>query len=202
MYRTGDRGLLREDGSLVLLGRMDRELKLRGEYPRYIKGSLILIAAGFHIAPEEVEKAIMGSDTGFAEASVHLSEDGLALEAFVAPFEPSIDELATALKSNIPTYMVPSTFHSFNRLPKNTSGKIDHKAVPNLRIGLKRPEFPERKDSLVDPQDYLDDYSEMEESDDKGTVAEIWKTVLGLSKTPRTDVNFFDIGGHRYFITA
>lgn len=83
MYRTGDRGLLREDGSLVLFGRIDRELKLRGEYSRYIIGSLILIAAGFRIAPEEVEKAIMGSDTGFAEASVHLSEDSLALEAFV-----------------------------------------------------------------------------------------------------------------------
>lgn len=119
-----------------------------------------------------------------------------------APFKPSIDDLTTVLKSKIPTYMVPSTFHLFSRLPKNTSGKIDHKVVPNLRIGLKRHELPTRKDSLVDPQDYFDDYYEMEESDDEGTVAEIWKTVLGLSKTPRTDVNFFDIGGHTYVITA
>lgn len=30
------------------------------------------------------------------------------------------------------------------------------------------------------------------------TISNIWKDVLGLDKTPEADINFFDIGGHRY----
>ena len=32
MYRTGDRGHLQPDGTLELLGRVDRELKVRGTF--------------------------------------------------------------------------------------------------------------------------------------------------------------------------
>ncbi|KAB2573376.1 Hybrid PKS-NRPS synthetase TAS1 [Lasiodiplodia theobromae] len=185
MYRTGDRGVLLEDGSLVLLGRMDRELKLRG----------------FRIAPEEVEKAIMGSGTGFTEASVYLSDDGLALEAFVAPLTFSTEDLSRALKSMVPVYMVPGIFHQVESLPKNASGKIDHKSVYALRGSLKGPELVKRKDSLLESDEDSDDYySDVETQGEEAAVTEIWQTVLGFSKPPKTNVNFFDIGGHSLLV--
>ncbi|KAK3936295.1 hypothetical protein QBC46DRAFT_345737 [Diplogelasinospora grovesii] len=62
--------LLLENGSLVVLGRLDRELKIRG----------------FRIAPEEeVEKAILDACAGVTEGSVQPSENGLEMWAFVTP---------------------------------------------------------------------------------------------------------------------
>lgn len=158
----------------------------------------MLMATGFRIAPEEIEKAIMGSGTGFTEASVHLSDDGLALEAFVAPLTPSTEDLSRALKSMVPSYMVPGIFHQVESLPKNASGKIDHKSVHASRGSLKGPEIMKRKDSLLESEDDSDDYySDVEAPGEEAAVTEIWQSVLGFSKPPKTNVNFFDIGGHR-----
>lgn len=71
LYRTGDHGRITSTGELQVLGRIDRELKVRG----------------FRIAPEDIEEAMLCSNAGVGMASVQQSQDGLALVAFVAPLE-------------------------------------------------------------------------------------------------------------------
>lgn len=185
MYRTGDRGMLLEDGSVVVLGRMDRELKIRGH----------------RIAPEEVEKAIMDADVGVTEASVQSSVDGTELMAIVAPDTVSTRSLWAGLRRLLPEYKVPTKVTMRQSLPKNTSGKIDHKAV--------RKSLTEAVD-----RDMMDDSPGLSSSSDEKAVLlpkiatanneelvlQIWQALLATSEKLPMDVNFFDIGGHSLLV--
>lgn len=183
MYRTGDRGMLQEDGSLVVLGRIDRELKVRG----------------FRIAPEEVEKAILDTEAGVAEASIQLSQNGLEMVAFVAPETISVEALLAALKGLLPKYKVPSRIRRTASLPKNVNGKIDHKAVRMLRSELNKAPRASDDDSSSDGSS--DGYVIVEHSDDEEEIiGGIWADVLGVSTPPAADINFFDIGGHSLLV--
>ncbi|KAM4066491.1 AMP-binding enzyme [Hirsutella rhossiliensis] len=184
MYRTGDKGLLLEDGSLLIMGRIDRELKVRG----------------FRIAPEEIENAILSAGAGVQETSVQPSENGLEMLAFVAPSTVSPKILTDALKGILPSYKVPSKVHPVDTLPKNTNGKIDHKAVRSRRSELTRCSAPEGVEFL-DSSDAETELSGDDQSADNETaVARIWQGILQMSSSPPVDVNFFDIGGHSLLV--
>lgn len=182
MYRTGDRGMLLEDGSLLVMGRIDRELKVRG----------------FRIAPEEVENAILNADVGAQETSVQPSENGLEMLAFVAPNTISSRALLDALKGMLPSYKIPSRVHLVDSLPKNVNGKIDHKAVRSRLKELAQADAPETVEVLIDESDM--DSDGCDPAEDERVVGEIWQDVLGLTACPPTEVNFFDIGGHSLLV--
>ncbi|KAK7432505.1 hypothetical protein QQZ08_001070 [Neonectria magnoliae] len=185
MYRTGDRGMLLHDGSLMVMGRIDRELKVRG----------------FRIAPEEVESAILEANVGVQETSVQISENGLELLAFVAPSAVSSRTLLDTLKTMLPSHKIPSRIYAVDSLPKNVNGKIDHKAVRSMREQLRQSHVSEGVKSLESGSD--------EEAEitgpfdciaDEDLVGKIWQDILGMSSCPPVHVNFFDIGGHSLLV--
>lgn len=186
MYRTGDKGMLLEDGSVVVQGRMDRELKIRGH----------------RIAPEEVEKAIANADVDVLEASVQASVDGMELVAVVAPDTISTRALAAGLRRLLPAYKVPTKMVLRRSLPKNTSGKIDHKAV-------KKSLHDAKIDGTLDDSAGLSSSSSDEKAvmlpkvatgQNEDLVQQIWQALLGTSEKLPIDVNFFDIGGHSLLV--
>ncbi|KAH8706253.1 hypothetical protein BGZ61DRAFT_493214 [Ilyonectria robusta] len=185
MYRTGDRGMLQDDGTLLVMGRIDRELKVRG----------------FRIAPEEVESAILDATLGVKETSVQISENGLELLAFVAPIGISSTNLLNALKKVLPSHKIPSRIHVLDSLPKNVNGKIDHKAIRSMREKLTRS-------NILEDGEFLESGSELEieetdisdPAEDERVVAKIWQEVLRMQSRPPVDVNFFDIGGHSLLV--
>ena len=182
MYRTGDRGMLLDDGSLLIMGRIDRELKIRG----------------FRIAPEEVENAILDADVGAQETSIQPSENGLEMLAFVAPNTVSSRALSDALKNMLPSYKVPSRIYLVDSLPKNVNGKIDHKAVRFRRKELAQAGAPEAAEILEEETDT--DSDACDPAEDETLVGKIWQDVLGMAARPPTEVNFFDIGGHSLLV--
>jgi amino acid adenylation domain-containing protein/thioester reductase-like protein len=120
LFRTGDRVRRRADGEYVFLGRLDRQVKVRGQL----------------VAPEEVE-AVLLQHPGVRQAVViqrRLGEGAAArdgLVAFLAPADqgPADAELRDFLSARLPAWMVPVRFVRADVLPRTPTGKPDPSAL-------------------------------------------------------------------------
>ncbi|CAA9356135.1 MAG: hypothetical protein AVDCRST_MAG89-3447, partial [uncultured Gemmatimonadetes bacterium] len=117
MYATGDHVRRGDDGALEFLGRIDRQVKVRG----------------FRIEPGEVEAALR-AQPGVRDAVVAPRGQGAQkrLLAWVAA-DSGVDEdaLLAALQAELPAYMVPSAVVVMPELPLNPNGKVDRHALPD-----------------------------------------------------------------------
>lgn len=118
LYRTGDLVRWRADGLLDYLGRVDRQVKIRG----------VRIELG------EIEETLRGMDD-LLDATVMVRSDVgpvEALVAYVVPAGPPVEEveLRVRLARLLPDYMVPLRVVTLERLPSTASGKVDHGALP------------------------------------------------------------------------
>ncbi len=116
-YRTGDLARRLPDGSLVYLGRLDRQVKVRG----------------YRVEPGEVELAL-GRVPGVARAVVVAERraDEQVLRAFVTsggPDELRPDEVRAAVALRLPDYLVPTTVDVVPDLPLTPTGKVDATAL-------------------------------------------------------------------------
>ncbi|QQP99052.1 non-ribosomal peptide synthetase [Lysobacter enzymogenes] len=171
MYRTGDRGRLRADGALEFLGRLDRQIKVRG----------------YRIEPGEIEAALL-RDERIAQAHVlaqgELDGRSLAAYAVAAPGRTlDADDALAALRARLPAHLVPSTLVVLERFPLTAHGKIDPAALP--RAGA----------AATDGRVHLAPRTETER-----LLAAIWREVLGC-RAPGVHDRFFDLGGHSLLAT-
>ncbi|MBW4669172.1 MAG: amino acid adenylation domain-containing protein [Cyanomargarita calcarea GSE-NOS-MK-12-04C] len=150
LYYTGDRGRYRPDGSLEILGRMDRQVKIRG----------VRIELG------EIE-TVLGEHPLVRSVVAIAREDqpgDQRLVAYIVPQEEvTINELRRFLNQKLPTYMIPSAFVMLDGLPLTPNGKVDRQALP---VPDQRQEVEE---SFVAPQNELEH-----------KLTKIWEEVLGL----------------------
>jgi amino acid adenylation domain-containing protein len=122
LYRTGDRARWLADGNLEYLGRVDRQIKVRG----------------YRIEPGEVE-AVLLRDPAVREAAVVASGDRLL--AFLVPHaEPADLDLA----GDLPEYMIPSAFVWLDELPLTSTGKVDRRALARREVRLESRSMPPR----------------------------------------------------------
>jgi acyl-coenzyme A synthetase/AMP-(fatty) acid ligase len=117
LYRTGDRGQVTAAGELVVTGRMDAQVKVRG----------------MRIDPADIERAL-GRLAGVREAAVVVTYTGSGeaeLVAFVVPSgnELAEDDLRSRLLWTLPRNMVPARFVNILRIPLSPHGKVDRAAL-------------------------------------------------------------------------
>ena len=118
LYRSGDLGLLRADGTLEYRGRNDSQVKVRG----------------FRIELGDIEShlaAVGGVREGVVVVQSNASGEG-RLVAYLtvvegAPITPST--LRSVLLRRLPVHMVPTDFVILPHLPLSANGKIDRKAL-------------------------------------------------------------------------
>ncbi|MFB1482715.1 non-ribosomal peptide synthase/polyketide synthase [Corallococcus sp. RDP092CA] len=110
LYRTGDRARWREDGTLDFMGRLDFQVKLRGN----------------RIELGEIE-ASLRAHPGIRDAVVQVHDERLI--AYVAP-QVDTSPLREHLRQHLPEYMVPAAFLALDALPLTPNGKVDRKALP------------------------------------------------------------------------
>lgn len=167
VYRTGDLGRWRNDGSIEYLGRNDTQVKIRG----------------FRVELGEIEAQLL-AHSQVHEAAVIVRDDIAGhrqLVAYVSPRtreELSIEQLQGHLKEVLPGHMVPTTFYVLSKLPLTPNGKLDRRALP----------APEQVSQIIDDVD-------MPQGAIEQILADIWQDVLGVTAVGR-DENFFDLGGH------
>ncbi|KAL3444266.1 hypothetical protein BJX65DRAFT_311044 [Aspergillus insuetus] len=127
MYRTGDLVRLNHDGSLTHLGRLDTQVKIRGQ----------------RVEIGEIEYQITQQLPGVRSAAVELLHEGeegggQGLVSKRGIFEPTpflcaaLEGLRRSLFHCLPTYMVPSSVVPILEMPLNASGKLDRRAVRAL----------------------------------------------------------------------
>jgi aryl carrier-like protein len=117
MYRTGDLGRANPDGSIGFVGRIDRQLKVRGH----------------RIEPAEVEsalRAIGGIRNAVVTCSVERNETHLKAY-LVIDHKASLDADAvlSSLRSKIADVAVPRTLHQVEQIPLTPNGKTDFGAL-------------------------------------------------------------------------
>jgi amino acid adenylation domain-containing protein len=171
LYRTGDRGRWRADGSIEFIGRADHQIKLRG----------------FRIEPGEIEAAL-ASHPSVHTAAVVVRDDppgDTRLVAHVVPAADAIDpaELRRHVRQQLPEYMVPAAFLTHSALPTTSNRKVDRKALAAATggmlasLGSNEPAHTQSRTPVVD------------------MLASIWADVLGVQHSGIDD-DFFELGGH------
>ncbi len=166
IYRTGDLGLWRADGTVECLGRIDEQVKIRG----------------YRIEPSEIASHLL-KRVEVREALVLAKDFGgnsKALIAYVAgPDDLDANDLREHLKRMLPDYMIPPYFVRMSKLPLNANGKVDRTALPD----------PLEAQQAAG-KTYVPPATETEKQ-----LVKIWEQVLGHTGVGITD-DFFDSGGH------
>jgi amino acid adenylation domain-containing protein len=123
LYRTGDLARYHADGLVELLGREDRQVKVRG----------------YRVEPAEVEAALT-AHPAVREAVVVAQPDPSGEPRLVAYTVGDVaeDELRATVHRALPEYMVPAAFVALPGLPLTANGKVDRDALPDPRL-LTRP---------------------------------------------------------------
>ncbi|MEU9763662.1 amino acid adenylation domain-containing protein [Streptomyces sp. NPDC047987] len=165
LYRTGDLASWHPDGQLAYQGRADDQVKLRG----------------LRIELGEIE-AVLARHPSVAQTAAVVREDRPGhprIVAYVTPERPGAHPDADVLRAHaageLPAYMVPSAFVTLDRMPLNTSGKTDRKALPAPDTDSTAGHIAPRTDT-------------------ERTLCEIWAEVLDLADIGAQD-NFFALGG-------
>ncbi len=174
LYDTGDVARYRHDGAIEFLGRTDDQIKLNG----------------VRIELAEVEAQLRALD-GVQNAVVRFWNDATSpatLVAYVVPVaerdlvaEQWTAELAAALRSRLPTAMLPASYVVLDALPLNTSGKPDRKALPRPQAAVGTPVAPR--------------------TETERALVQIWIETLKLPAAPGVHDDFFALGGHSMIAT-
>lgn len=174
VYRTGDLARREQDGELTFLGRIDRQVQLRGH----------------RIELEAVEAELARCD-GVAEAAcaVHGVGPRQTLVAWIVPQRaPGADvesgaldprALRAALARDLPEPMVPARILVEAELPRNASGKLDRARLLS---------------AMVDAEGAEGDAEDAQVSGDPlvRRVQEAVRDGLGMAAMPSTVADLFD----------
>ena len=123
MYRTGDLVYWNENGEIEYIGRMDFQVKLRGQ--RLELGEIERRMAEI---PDVEEAVALVQQSG---------EDNAQLVAcYTGKRALPAGKLRDELKKYLPDYMIPQGFLYLKAMPLNANGKLDRKQIPHIRVEL------------------------------------------------------------------
>ncbi|WP_280471084.1 non-ribosomal peptide synthase/polyketide synthase [Nocardia cyriacigeorgica] len=169
MYRTGDIVRRLPDGNLEYLERADFQVQI----------------GGFRIELGEIEAALRRDPRVRAAVAVARRDEyaGDRLVAYVAVSQPDSaldDQLRSALRAELPAYMVPPAIVVLDALPLNANGKVDRARLPE-------PVFTEAE--------FREPTGELEH-----LVAETFAEITGAPAVGADD-DFFALGGNSLMAT-
>jgi amino acid adenylation domain-containing protein len=188
IYRTGDLGRLLPDGTFDFVGRVDRQVKVRG----------------FRVELGEVEAAALRTGLVAAVVVERVGEGPEAhLVGFAAPTaeaDPTdpVAGLIKALRQALPEYMVPHRWQLFPTLPISSNGKVDRTGLlAGLAESATAADVANGASGSAAPVDADADVatdSVEPESELCALLCEVVASVLHLPQV-RPEDNFLDLGG-------
>jgi len=175
LYKTGDLARWLPDGNIEYLGRIDKQIKIRGF--RVETGEIESLLLNHEFVKQAVvtlrqrENTAEGKDS-YLCAYIIAAESSLSNTVFIR-------HLKEYLSLSVPDYMIPSAFVMMEEFPLTGTGKIDTKSLPEPEGVLHSREY-------AAPRDNIDKH-----------LANILSRVLGIDENKiGIDDNFFELGGH------
>jgi sugar O-acyltransferase (sialic acid O-acetyltransferase NeuD family) len=120
VYLTGDLGKLEPDGCLILLGRKDSQVKVRG----------------YRVELAEIDH-VLSTSPGVADCATAVVKNRLGEDQLVGyvvlqqPGQFPQREAEKHLESRLPDYMVPRQYVVLDSLPTLPTGKVDRQSLPS-----------------------------------------------------------------------
>ncbi|MBL1098448.1 non-ribosomal peptide synthetase [Streptomyces coffeae] len=172
-FRTGDLGVLRADGQLNCLGRIDDQVKV----------------GGFRIELEEIE-SIACEIPDIARAVAYLRGDPHTLAIGLqtvsgAPLDHGLrEQLTSRFAARLPRQLCPTFLHGIVDVPLEPTGKVSRREV----AALGDAERSRQDDGGADDAQPVHDGHVLD------SVLSAWSGVFGHSVS--ADSDFFAVGGH------
>ncbi|KAF7980317.1 hypothetical protein HWV62_39118 [Athelia sp. TMB] len=202
MYRSGDLGRYRPDGSVECTGRADDQVKIRGF--RIELGEIDTHLAGHPAVRENVtlvrrdkdEEKILVSyfvpreDAEGWASDIGGDEEDAGVAGGMRRYRRLIKDVREHLKRKLPSYSVPTLFVPLSRMPLNPNGKIDKPALP----------FPDTAHAAA----LLSSAAAPASTPTEAALRAIWARILPGGLAPAAiplDESFFDLGGHSILAT-
>ncbi|KEQ46110.1 amino acid adenylation domain protein [Streptococcus oralis] len=166
-YRTGDYARWHYDGNIEFLGRMDKQIKIRGN-----RVELSEIEDNIKNIASIIDCVVLAKGEG---ANKELIAYLITADSF------DTITLRNRLSSVIPSYMIPSKFIKIKKIPLTANGKID---TPRLL-------------SLTDVKNETEnnELSKLITSSTFREVQAVFSEILGINNVKISD-DFFVLGGH------
>lgn len=174
LYCTGDLAQWNEDGSIVFLGRKDKQVKVRG-----YRIELAEIEGALAIQPGVKESIVIARDNKTGNQYL------IAFIVCERHMHMDLPAMRQKLKESLPGYMIPSQLIQVERIPVTTNGKTDL----NRLYGLADEDAA---DSLL---------LEPPTNSTEEIIAAIWSEELQRPVINITD-DFFDIGGDSFLVAV
>ncbi|MBW4028993.1 MAG: amino acid adenylation domain-containing protein [Acidobacteria bacterium] len=130
VYKTGDLGLILEDGNFEILGRRDRQVKIRG----------------VRVELDEIESILSRyAQRAFVEASERQDGDKYLVGYLVNHDPLDLTQIRQDLVNRVPEYLIPNSFVQLQEAPLLENGKVDRMALQrteqsrSVLLGRTRP---------------------------------------------------------------
>ena len=180
IYRTGDAATIRH-GEVWFLGRVDRQVKLRGvrieldEVEAVLERHPAVGTCAVTVVEGARTRPLVARQSALAAPRPASSPRLVAYYRARGGVPP--DDLRRFLESRLPLSMVPEQLVPLPSLPLTPNGKVDYRALPDP--GAFRPAV-----AAYEPP----------ASDLERAICEVWADTLGLDRVGRRDA-FLELGG-------
>lgn len=162
-YHSGDTVRLNQAGEVEFFGRIDNQVKLRG----------------FRVELDEIENVLCTFE-GIQQSKVIVRNNGsedYLVGFFTAEKEIDLSQLTEFLKSKLTYYMVPDVMAQLDAMPLTANGKIDKKALPEVKRESRKANRKKAPKKSLEEQ-----------------ICELFKSILSLDEFYADD-SFFEMGG-------
>ena len=131
-YRTGDRVFFRSDGRLQFAGRLDDQIKIRGQ----------------RVELGEISAAIQAHD-GVRDVAIVVDENQQLVAIVESDHSIQIQDVRHGLLKRIAGHLIPRTMITATKIPRNVNGKVERKKS----LELVRESLAQESRSLFLPDD-------------------------------------------------
>ncbi|EMT65569.1 Enniatin synthase [Fusarium odoratissimum] len=190
-YRTGDLARYASDGTVVCLGRMDSQVKIRGQ-------RVELGAVETHLRqqlPDDMSIVVEAVKTSDSPTSTVLVAFLIVSKGTEAAGDATILDLAATkemsakLEQVLPRHSIPSCYISMQHIPRTATGKVDRRKLRSIGRDILAQQLQGTSS--------LPSQLSSPTTSSRSKLEEVWCQCLGLeSGAANIGSTFFELGGH------